>query len=85
MLPSLVASWKADRLRGKAEANRLKAAAKAETDPLTKDQLTRQAKHATLQDALAKACLNTLYGLTGARSFPLFDRRVAQSVTAYAR
>jgi len=36
-------------------------------------------------DACAKAFLNTLYGLLGAQSFMLYDRRLAQSVTAYAR
>jgi DNA polymerase elongation subunit (family B) len=85
VLPSLVSDWKRLRLEGKAEASRLKAAASSETDPIKKTQYQQDAKRAVLLDACAKAFLNTLYGLLGAQSFMLYDRRLAQSVTAYAR
>jgi hypothetical protein len=48
VLPTLVGDWKSERLRGKATAKNLKALAKAETDPVKREQLNLQAKHATL-------------------------------------
>jgi DNA polymerase elongation subunit (family B) len=85
VLTSLVTSWKAGRLSVKQEAINLAQIAAVETDPIIKTKLDNDVKALKLQDSLFKVYLNTLYGLLGAKSFCLYHRPLAQSVTAYAR
>jgi len=85
VLPSLVHEWKEARLIGKARKIAAKAAAAKEQDPQKKIDLKKEEQIAELMDLGNKTLLNTLYGLLGSPSFPLYDRALGQSVTAYGR
>lgn len=77
--------WKEARLAGKRRAAEAKAAASKESDPNRKAELKKIELIANLMDAINKTLLNTLYGLLGSPSFPMYHRDLAQSVTAYGR
>jgi DNA polymerase elongation subunit (family B) len=77
VLTGLVDSWKEGRLRVKKDAIDLAQKAAVTTDPTMRAQLDIEVKNLKLFDSLLKICLNTLYGLLGAKSFALYHRPLA--------